>query len=217
MRQMIEDIETEVRYTADMIGRHRLSDRVIDAMRRVPRHLFVDPGLLDEAYDNNPLPIGYGQTISQPYMVAVMTDLLELQPHQKILEVGFGSGYQAAVLSLLVKQVISLEIISPLADRAHRLLKQQGYHNVQVIQADGHFGWADEAPYDGIIVTAAPEEIPQPLIDQLAPESHLIIPVGFQGIGQQLMDVHKAKDGSINTRSRLGVRFVPLTSSTQPD
>ncbi|WP_432474563.1 protein-L-isoaspartate(D-aspartate) O-methyltransferase [Amphritea sp. HPY] len=215
MRQMIEDIELEVRYTAEMIGRHTLSDSVIDAMRRVPRHVFVDPALLDQAYDNNPLPIGYGQTISQPYMVAVMTDLLEPQSHQKVLEVGCGSGYQAAVLSLLVKQVISLEIISPLADSARRLLKEQGYHNVQVIQADGHFGWADQAPYDGIIVTAAPEEIPQPLIDQLAPGGHLIIPVGFHGIGQQLLDIYKAKDGSVSTKKRLPVRFVPLTGGDQ--
>jgi len=214
---MIEEIEMEVSYTANMIGRHALSDRVIDAMRQVPRHLFVDPGLLDEAYDNNPLPIGYGQTISQPYMVAVMTDLLEPQPHHRILEVGCGSGYQASVLSLLVKQVISLEIISPRADSARRLLKEQGYHNVQVIQADGHFGWADGAPYDGIIVTAAPKETPQPLIDQLAPGGHLIIPVGFPGIGQQLLDIHKAEDGSISTKSRLPVRFVPLTGGDQAD
>ena len=120
MQQMIDDIEVEVDYTAKMIGRHSLSERVMEAMRQVPRHVFVDPSQLDEAYDNCPLPIGYGQTISQPYMVAVMTDLLEPRPHHRILEIGCGSGYQAAVLSLLVKQVISLEIIAPLADSARR-------------------------------------------------------------------------------------------------
>ena len=217
MQQMIDDIEVEVVYTAKMIGRHSLSERVMEAMRQVPRHVFVDPSQLDEAYDNCPLPIGYGQTISQPYMVAVMTDLLEPRPHHRILEIGCGSGYQAAVLSLLVKQVISLEIIAPLADSARRLLARLGYHNVEVIEADGHFGWESQAPYDGIIVTAAPEEIPPPLIDQLIPGGHLIIPVGALYMAQQLLDIHKAADGSVITKELLPVSFVPLTGGTQTD
>lgn len=212
MQQMIDDIEAEVEYTAKSIGRQRLSDRVLDAMRNVPRHAFVANDQQEEAYANRPLPIGYGQTISQPYMVALMTDLLDPRPHHRILEIGCGSGYQAAVLALLVTQVISLEIIAPLADSARLRLARLGYPNVAVIEADGHLGWEPQAPYDGIIVTAAPEEVPQPLIEQLAPNGHLIIPVGARAMPQQLLDIHRADDGSVITRTLLPVSFVPLTA-----
>ncbi len=211
MQQMIDDIEAEVSYTAKMIGRHHLCEPVMDAMRRVPRHAFVDDAQLNDAYDNRPLPIGYGQTISQPYMVAVMTDLLQPRPHHRMLEVGCGSGYQAAVLSLLVEQVISLEIIAPLAVSARQRLARLGYSNVEVIEADGYQGWSCQAPYDGIIVTAAPETVPQPLIDQLAPNGHLIIPVGPHLLSQQLFDIHKMADGSVIRQALLPVCFVPLT------
>ncbi|MEH6825620.1 MAG: protein-L-isoaspartate(D-aspartate) O-methyltransferase [Motiliproteus sp.] len=215
MQQMIADIEAEVDFTAKMIGRHRLSDRVMAAMRQVPRHVFVADSLLDDAYDNRPLPIGYGQTISQPYMVAVMTDLLEPGPNQRILEIGCGSGYQAAVLSLLVARVISLEIIASLADSARQRLARLGYPNVEVIEADGSLGWQRQAPYDGIIVTAAPDAVPQPLIDQLAPNGHLIIPVGAHPLSQQLLDIYKAADGSVIRKALLPVRFVPLTGGVK--
>lgn len=211
MQQMLDDIQAEVEYTARMIGRHRLSERVMDAIRNVPRHAFVPDSKQADAYDNRPLPIGHGQTISQPYIVAVMTDLLEPRPHHRILEIGCGSGYQAAILSLLVKQVISLEIIPSLADSARHRLERLGYLNIEVIDADGHFGWQIQAPYDGIIVTAAPEKIPQPLIDQLAPGGHLIIPVGTYHLTQQLLDIYKSKDDSIITKALLPVSFVPLT------
>ncbi len=215
MQQMIDDIEAEVDYTAKMIGRHRLSDRVMAAMRQVPRHAFVADALLEEAYDNCPLPIGYGQTISQPYMVALMTDLLDPGPNQCILEIGCGSGYQAAVLSLLVERVISLEIIASLADSARQRLARLGYLNVEVIEADGCVGWPRQAPYDGIIVTAAPEAVPQPLIDQLAANGHLIIPVGARPLCQQLLDIYKAADGSVIHKALLPVSFVPFTGGVK--
>ncbi|MEH6625395.1 MAG: protein-L-isoaspartate(D-aspartate) O-methyltransferase [Motiliproteus sp.] len=214
MQQMIDDIEAEVDYTAEMIGRQRLSKRVIEAMRQVPRHAFVDSSQQEQAYENRPLPIGHGQTISQPYMVAVMTDLLETQPHHQVLEIGCGSGYQAAILSQLVEQVISLEIIPSLAKSARERLTRLGYNNVQVIEADGHAGWDSQAPYDGIIVTAAPEQIPPLLIDQLVAGGHLIIPVGRHFMGQQLLDIHKTEDGSVTSKTLLAVSFVPLTGGT---
>lgn len=210
IQKMIAEIEAEVGYTVGMTGRAELSEQVREAMSQVARHMFVDPELMDEAYDNYPLPIGYDQTISQPYMVAIMTDLLEPKPHHRVLEIGCGSGYQAAILSLLVKQVISLEIVGPLAQSARERLARLGYHNVEVIEADGQFGWEQQAPYDGIIVTAAPEEIPQPLIDQLAPGGHLIIPVGARYMAQELLDIHKVTENEVITKGVLGVSFVPL-------
>ena len=212
MQQMLDDINAEVEYTAKMIGRHRLSERVMAVMQKVPRHAFVPDSQQGEAYENRPLPIGYGQTISQPYIVALMADLLETRPHHRILEVGCGSGYQASVLSLLVKQVISLEIISSLADSARQRLSRLGYLNVEVINADGHLGWKRQAPYDGIIVTAAPEEVPPALIEQLVPNGHLIIPVGVHHLTQQLLDIQKSGDGTIISQALLPVSFVPLTT-----
>lgn len=214
MQQMLDDIAAEVEYTAKAIGRSRLSERVMNAIRNVPRHSFVPDSEQADAYENRPLPIGYGQTISQPYIVAVMTELLEPRPHHRILEIGCGSGYQAAVLSLLVKKIISLEIIPSLAGSARQRLSQLGYSNVEVINADGHFGCKSYAPYDGIIVTAAPENVPQSLIDQLTPTGHLVIPVGVHHLTQQLLDIQKATDGSLTSQALLPVSFVPFTTET---
>lgn len=213
-QQMLDDINAEVEFTARLIGRNRLSDSVMDAMRRVPRHAFVPRSQRGEAYANRPLQIGYGQTISQPYMVALMSDLLKPRPEHSVLEIGCGSGYQAAVLSLLVKRVISLEIIPGLAKSARQRLLRLGYANVEVIEADGHLGWQAQAPYDGIIVTAAPRVIPDALIDQLAPGAHLIIPAGERLLSQQLFDFYKQSDGSVIRKTLLPVSFVPLTGSS---
>lgn len=182
--------------------------RVLEAMRSVPRHLFVPDELADRAYDDGPLPIGYRQTISQPYIVAIMSELLHTRPEDVVLEIGTGSGYQAAVLSQLVRKVYSIEIVEELADRARRTLAQYDYDNVVVITGDGYRGLPEQAPFDGIIVTAAPETIPQPLIDQLAVGGRLVIPVG--GAEQQLMVLERDADG-VESRTVIPVRFVPMT------
>nr|WP_207061535.1 protein-L-isoaspartate(D-aspartate) O-methyltransferase [Motiliproteus sp. SC1-56] len=208
---MLEEIASEVRETAHLIGRARLSDAVMEAMAQVPREAFVSPDLRREAYANYPLPIDHGQTISQPYMVALMTDLLEPRPQHRVLEVGTGCGYQSAVLSLLVERVVSLEVIKALATSARARLARLGYGNVEVIHADGGGGWPELAPYDGIIVTAAPTEIPPALIEQLADDGRLVIPVGGQYSTQQLLRVTKGGDGTVKVDTLLPVRFVPLT------
>jgi protein-L-isoaspartate(D-aspartate) O-methyltransferase len=181
------------------------------AMKKVPRHEFLPPDLRYCAYDNGPAPIGSGQTISQPYIVALMSDLLETKPSDIILEIGSGSGYQAAVLSQLVQQVYSVEIIEDLATTARKRLNKLGYNNVEIRNDDGYFGWSEHAPYDGIIVTAAAPHIPQPLIDQLRTGARLVIPVGFPYSYQELMVVEKRANGEIETQMVLGVSFVPLT------
>ena len=183
---------------------------VLDAMRAVPRHEFVSADLRDEAYDDHPLPIGYGQTISQPYIVAVMTELLDPDPDHIVLEVGTGSGYQAAVLAHVVRKVYSLEIIEDLAATARERLSRLGYHNVEVKHGDGYYGWPEHAPYDGIIVTAAASHIPPPLLDQLKPGGRMVIPVGPPMLVQSLVLVQKAADGTIRKREIMSVRFVPL-------
>lgn len=213
MRFMIREIEADVRATAHYIKRDRLDPRVMDAMASTPRHEFVPKELQTEAYDNNPLRIGYGQTISQPYIVALMTELLETRPDATILEVGTGSGYQAAVLSKLVSQVYSLEIIEPLAETARQRLRRLGYTNVDVISGDGYSGWPEQAPYDGILVTAASEKIPPPLIQQLKPGSKLVIPVESGFFSQELISVEKRDDHRIKVTKWLPVRFVPLTGN----
>jgi len=195
----------------DLKGRDITDPRVLEVMGRVPRHLFVDKSLQSKAYADHPLPIGEGQTISQPYIVALMTDLLDLKRTDRVLEVGTGSGYQAAVLAELAAKVYSIEIVEPLGTRAAKLLGELGYHNVEVRVGDGYGGWPAAAPFDAIIVTAAPTTIPQPLIDQLKPGGRMIIPVGGSFEGQQLLLVHKNPDGSATTRRTLPVRFVPLT------
>lgn len=210
-QRMLRDIEREVEYTRHLIGKDAFDARVMEAFRQVPRHEFVPETLRDRAYDNGPLPIGEGQTISQPYIVALMTDLLVPEPGDIILEVGTGSGYQAAILSRLVRQVYSIEIVDVLAAEARDRLQRLGYGNVEVRAADGYHGWIEHAPFDGIIVTAAAAVIPEPLIEQLKPGGRLVIPLGQPYDYQELMLVEKLPDQRVETRSILGVAFVPLT------
>lgn len=196
--EIAEDIET-------------LDPRVEQALRTIPRHRFVPEDLQRAAYQNRPLPIGHGQTISQPYIVAFMTDLLRSKPTDVVLEVGTGSGYQAAVLSPLVKQVYTVEIIAALARESTERLRSLGYKNVVTRHADGYHGWREKAPFDAIIVTAAATHIPPPLIQQLKPGGRMIIPVGGPFATQSLMLVEKTAAGKVRTRSVLPVVFVPLT------
>jgi protein-L-isoaspartate(D-aspartate) O-methyltransferase len=184
--------------------------RVLAAMRSVPRHRFVPESDRGRAYQDRPLPIGHRQTISQPYIVAVMTDLLEPKPGDRVLEIGTGSGYQAAILSGLVEKIYSIEIIPELAETARITLAAEGYRNVQVITGDGYAGLPEHAPYDGIIVTAAPEKVPEPLIEQLAVGGRLVIPVG--GWSQDLRVLERTEEG-IRTTKLFPVRFVPLVRS----
>ena len=186
--------------------------RVLEVMRNVPRHQFVPETMRERAYGDHPLPIGNGQTISQPYIVAAMTELLEPAIGDTVLEIGTGSGYQAAVLSELVHKVYSIEIVAELAEDARKKLAELGYDNVVVITGDGYRGLPKKAPFDGIIVTAAPEEIPQPLIDQLAVGGRLVIPVG--GMIQELVVLERTRDG-IQTRRVFPVRFVPMTGEAR--
>lgn len=181
--------------------------KVLDVMLKVERHKFVPKEYEELAYIDEPLPIGFGQTISQPYIVALMTQLLEVKKEDKVLEIGTGSGYQAAILAELAKEVYTIEIIPELAQRAEKLLKELGYKNIFVKIGDGYLGWPEYAPFDKIIVTCAPEEIPQPLIDQLKDGGKLVIPVG--SVWQELVVVEK-KEGKINKRNVIPVRFVPM-------
>jgi protein-L-isoaspartate(D-aspartate) O-methyltransferase len=184
---------------------------VLAAMRRVPRHAFVPDDEKAAAYQDRPLPIGYGQTISQPFIVALMTDLLQPAPGLKALEVGTGSGYQAAVLAELGLVVYSIEIVPELAHRARQSLQDNGYGSVQVRAGDGYYGWPEAAPFDGIVVTAAASHVPPPLIAQLKPGGRMVIPVGPPFMVQQLMVVEKATDGTVSNEILLPVQFVPLT------
>ena len=191
-------------------GRGVSDPAVLRAMRSVPRHRFVPGDYLQQAYADHPLPIGYGQTISQPYMVARMTELLALQPDYRVLEIGTGSGYQAAVLAEIVAEVYTVEIIPELAETAGALLKELGYENIQVLRADGYWGWQEYAPFDAIIVTAAPDHVPQPLIQQLKEGGHLVIPIGPPGGYQSLWQFTRQGD-ELTAREIAGVRFVPFT------
>ncbi len=214
---MLADIEAELRYTRDYVGRSSFDARTLAAVAAVPRHLFVPIELRSRAYDNGPLPIGHGQTISQPYIVALMTDLLQVGPDAVVLEVGTGSGYQTAVLSHLVRQVYSIEIVAPLASLAAERLQQLGCANVESRHGDGYHGWPAHAPFDGIIVTASAPYIPPPLIEQLKPGAKLVIPVG-QGFGaQELLVVERQRDGETLQRTVLPVAFVPLVRATATD
>jgi len=186
---------------------------VLKAMRKVPRHEFVPSEAREYSYEDYPLPIGYNQTISQPYIVAAMTEALELTPEKKVLEIGTGSGYQAAVLAEIVDKVYSIEIVPQLAERAKDTLKKLNYTNVKVRAGDGYLGWPEEAPFDAIIVTCAPDDIPDPLIEQLAEGGQIIIPVGGR-FGQRLVRVTK-KDGELKTENLMGVIFVPMTGKAQ--
>jgi protein-L-isoaspartate(D-aspartate) O-methyltransferase len=210
---MVEAIAASVQHSSDYTGRRKLSPAVMAAMATVPREVFVLPQYRDQAYDNTPLPIAEGQTISQPLIVALMTDLLDPAPDDIVFEVGTGSGYQAAVLSRLVKHVYTIEIHEPLADTAARALTSIAYTNVTVKAGDGYAGWPEHAPFDGIIVTAAPDHIPAPLLEQLKPGGKLVIPVGTELGYQELVLIEKAEDGQISRRAVLPVRFVPLTGT----
>jgi protein-L-isoaspartate(D-aspartate) O-methyltransferase len=209
--RMVAEIAAMARETGSATGRPRLSEAVMTAMGRVPRHRFV-PALQEVfAYENRPLPIGEGQTISQPFLVALMTDLLDPKPGDTVLEVGTGSGYQAAILAELVAKVYTIEIVEPLGRRAMQLLEQLGYRNVEARIGDGYNGWPEAAPFDSIVVTAAPAEVPKPLIDQLKPGGRMVIPAGGSHDRQDLLLVEKQPDGTATTKRTLPVRFVPLT------
>ena len=191
-------------------GRDITDARVIDAMRAVPRERFVPEALRARAYDDTPLPIGFGQTISQPFIVAHMTEVLGVAPGHTVLEIGTGSGYQAAILGRLARMVYTIEIVPELARQADATLKALGYSNVRVRAGDGYAGWPEHAPFDRILVTAAPEEIPKPLIDQLGPRGRLVIPVGRQDGSQWITIVEKTGEGLVQRRT-IPVRFVPFT------
>jgi len=184
---------------------------VLRAMRDVPRHAFVPRDLREQAYDDTPLPIGHGQTISQPYIVATMTKLLRLGPESKVLEIGTGSGYQAAVLAHLTRHVYTIEIIEPLAKKAAETLADEGYENVHVRRGDGYLGWPEAAPFDAIVVTCAAGHLPPPLWDQIRPGGRIVIPIGGTFAVQRLVVVEKTADGKRKTDSVMDVRFVPMT------
>jgi len=203
--------ERRLMVQAQVAGRGVDAPQVLAAMRRVPRHEFVPARERRRAYRDTPLPIGHGQTISQPYIVGFMTEKLELEPGDRVLEVGTGSGYQAAILGELVEEVISIEIIEPLARAAAQRLERLGYGNITVLYGDGYYGFEDAAPFDAIIVTAAAAHIPPPLNRQLKPGGRMAIPVGRSGWTQNLLLVEKDSDGEISTRNLMAVRFVPLT------
>ncbi len=208
MVQTIEDIAADVTIGT---GRRPINRRVLDVMATVPRHAFVPDPLRTYAYTDRPLPIGHGQTISQPYIVALMTDRLEVDADDVVLEIGTGSGYQAAVLSPLTRAVYTIEIVEPLAASARERLAEQGYGNVTVRAGDGYYGWADHAPFDAIIVTAAAGHVPPPLIEQLKPGGRTVIPVRAPFTVHHLMLVHKSEAGEVRTEFLLPVAFVPLT------
>ncbi len=210
-QRLVETVEAHVRETSDYLDRDALSPGVRAALATVPRHEFVPEYLRDQAYDNRPLPIGHSQTISQPYIVAIMTDLLELKPQDRALEIGTGSGYQAAILAKLIDQVYSIEIIEPLGEAARERLARLGFDKVQVRIGDGYYGWEEHAPFDAIVVTAAASHVPPPLISQLKPGGRMVIPVGSHFMTQQLLLVTKNMDGEVRTRQLLPVAFVPLT------
>jgi len=198
-----------IRMVDEQIARRGIQDkRVLEAMKTVPRHLFVPAAIERRAYGDTPLPIGHGQTISQPYIVGSMTDLLRVQPGMKLLEIGTGSGYQAAILAQMGVQVYSIEIVAPLAEQAKSLLDRLGFQNVVVRTGDGYAGWKEEAPFDRVIVTAAPPEEPRALVDQLKPGGRMVIPVGREY--QELIVVEKARDGRVTRRVEYPVMFVPM-------
>jgi protein-L-isoaspartate(D-aspartate) O-methyltransferase len=214
-REMVEEVAANVRFLRDQLGTEALDSRVMDALGRVPRHEFVPIELQSYAYLNRPLPIGYEKTISQPFIVALMTDLLELEPGDTVLEIGTGLGYQSAILSLLAKQVYSVEIIEELADQARQRLARLGCANVEIRLANGWHGWPAHAPFDKVIVTAAPDLIPPSLITQLKPGGRMVIPAGLAE-SQQLMLVSKDARGMLATREVLPVRFSELEGNEPP-
>ncbi len=210
MQRLLDEIESEYKYTSRMTGKNTLDPKVKAALSNIPRDKFVPKSHIDSAFYNGPLPIGHGQTISQPYIVAIMTDLLELDADDIVLEIGTGSGYQAAILSQLCKQVYSIEYVPALADMAKARFKKLGYDNIETRTGNGFDGWPDHAPYDGIIVTAAATHIPGPLIEQLKPGGRMVIPLGKPYFHQELTLVRKSEDGELDIRNILGVAFVPF-------
>lgn len=208
---LLQEIEAMARDTGAETGRAVFSARVMGAIAKVPRHRFVPASYVAQAYANHPLPLGYGQTISQPYIVALMTELLDTKSGDSVLEIGTGSGYQAAVLAELVDRVYSIEIVEPVGSNAAALLRQLGYKNIETRIGDGYMGWPERAPFDAIIVTAAAPQVPPALVEQLRPGGRMVIPVGAEGGLQFLQVMVKRADGSIATRRSLPVRFVPLT------
>lgn len=211
-QQMVAEVVAETVFLTPRLGKAALDARVIAAMTKIPRHEFVPLEIQPYAYLNRPLPIGYGKTISQPFIVALMTDLLEPQPDDVVLEVGAGAGYQAAILAELVKQVYSIEIVEELALTAERRLQRLGYHHIYVRTGNGYYGWAEHAPFDKIIVTAAPDLIPPPLIGQLKAGGRMVIPTGIPD-SQQLVLVEKADDGKLAITKILPVRFSELEAA----
>jgi protein-L-isoaspartate(D-aspartate) O-methyltransferase len=214
-REMVAAIRAMADHVAAEIGKSALDERVLTAMAKVPRHEFVPVEVQQYAYLNRPIPIGFDKTISQPMMVAVMTDLLELKAEDRVLEIGTGLGYQAAVLAELSSKVYSVEIIDELAQRAIRRLKQQGYTNVEVRIGNGYAGWPEHAPFDKVMVTAAPDLIPPPLINQLKAGGRMVIPVGLAG-AQQLVVVERDLNGKVTTKEIMPVLFSVLEGSDQP-
>ncbi len=208
---LLKELDAMARDTGAETGRPAFSARVMAAMAKVPRHSFVPASYGALAYANQPLPIGHGQTISQPYIVALMTDLLDLGAGDTVLEIGTGSGYQAAVLAELVLRVYSIEIIEPVASRAAALLRKLGYNNIETRIGDGYSGWPEHAPFDAIIVTAATPQVPPALIAQLKPGGRMVIPLGAEGEVQFLQVILKRADGTVSAQRSLPVRFVPLT------
>ncbi len=209
--RLVDEIVVEIRATSRETGVDKLRDSVLRAMRTVPRHRFMPAELAADAYRDHALPIGFGQTISQPFIVALMTELADPRPESRVLEIGTGSGYQAAVLAECVSKVYSIEIVAPLGERARDALDRLGYRNVEVRIGDGYRGWPEAAPFDAIIVTAAPDHIPQPLVDQLAPNGRMVIPVGSRHGVQDLLVLTKDAAGRAVTKRTIAVRFVPLT------
>jgi len=207
------DRERRIMVETDLRGRDITNANVLKVMGRIPRHRFVPEELAHQAYADHPLPIGYGQTISQPYIVALMTQLAQPNAKSRALDIGTGSGYQAAVLAEICDEVYSIEIIKPLAEEARKRLAELGYKNITVRSGDGYRGWPEKAPFDVIIVAAAPDHVPKPLVDQLAPGGRLVLPVG--DYFQQLVLIEKQKDGSLRRKSEIPVMFVPMTGEAQ--
>ncbi len=209
-QHMLDTIRKEAKYTASYTGRKVFNERVMMAMQSIDREKFVTTQYKNLAFENGPLPIGHGQTISQPYMVALMTDLVDVTAESVVLEIGTGSGYQAAILSRLVRQVYTIEKIPELAESARQRLKTLGYDNIEVRHGSGYHGWKEKGPFDAIIVTAAATHIPHSLVDQLKPCGRMVVPVGLPYMHQELMLVVKSQSGATHTDSVLSVSFVPL-------
>jgi protein-L-isoaspartate(D-aspartate) O-methyltransferase len=214
--RLIQEVETEIRLTSHYHGGERLDPAVVAALRAVPRERFIPQALRSKAYGNHPLPIGLGQTISQPYIVAIMSHLIAIQPGARVYELGTGSGYQAAVLAEMGAEVYTVEIVPELAERAAATLAELGYTKVRVRAGDGYLGWPEAAPFDAIIVTAAGPEVPPALVAQLKAGGRLVMPLGETDKTQQLVVVTKDADGTLHRSSVLPVRFVPITRGARP-